>query len=272
MPRIKKQNNLVSEILSIKGIAKGELSLPVVLFGGPINKALLAQSLHVYHQNQRQGTQSTKTRSEVTGSTRKIYRQKGTGRARHGDIKAPIFIGGGLAHGPKPRDIQKHMSKKMRFGALASALALRHEEKAITFIDTFEEIKGKTKEMVQVLQKLRAVEKPHQDEKILLVLSKPMVLVERATRNLSSVVLRYAPLLTTHDILRYEKILMTKDSISALEMAFVPSKKDQEGQPMKTLSKTRLPQKISSSPKKTEKKPSYTTPKKIKQNKSPKKI
>src|SRR5207248_616028 len=94
--------------------ASGKVSLPKEIFAETVNKKLLAQAVRVYLANKRQGNASTKTRGEVEGSTRKIYRQKGTGNARHGSIRAPIFVKGGIVHGPRPRDFSLGLSKKMR--------------------------------------------------------------------------------------------------------------------------------------------------------------
>jgi large subunit ribosomal protein L4 len=99
-------------IVDVSGASKGNMTLPAEIFGVIPNKALLAQAVRVYLANQRQGNASTQTRGEVVGSTRKIYRQKGTGRARHGAIKAPIFVGGGVAHGPHPHDFGLDFPKK----------------------------------------------------------------------------------------------------------------------------------------------------------------
>src|SRR3989344_7204583 len=123
MPKAKKSGSLTVPVYEISGKEKGSLSLPKEAFSVDVNKALLAQAVRVYQSNQRQGTASTKTRGEVVGSTRKIYRQKGTGRARHGDIKAPIFVGGGVAHGPKSANYRKSISQKMRRIALLGALS-----------------------------------------------------------------------------------------------------------------------------------------------------
>src|SRR6185437_7247197 len=113
------------DVVGIDGKVTGKIALPGEIFGEKLNKALLAQAVRVYLANQRQGNASTKTRGEVDGSTRKIYRQKGTGRARHGSVRAPIFVHGGIAHGPKPRDFSLTMPQKMKQKALFSALSTK---------------------------------------------------------------------------------------------------------------------------------------------------
>src|SRR5581483_3879222 len=114
---------LSASVYDLKGKAIGRVTLPSEVFGVEENPHLLAQAVRVYLANQRQGTVSTKTRGEVQGSTRKIYRQKGTGRARHGGIRAPIFVHGGIVFGPKPREFSLSMPQKMRRLALFTALS-----------------------------------------------------------------------------------------------------------------------------------------------------
>jgi large subunit ribosomal protein L4 len=133
------------DVLDLTGKVQTSIDLPAELFGAKVNKQIMAQAVRVYLANQRQGTQSTKTRGEVTGSTRKIYRQKGTGRARHGGITAPIFVGGGIALGPKPRDYGLSLPKKMRRVALASALTSQLNAGKVKVVDGFDTIEPKTK-------------------------------------------------------------------------------------------------------------------------------
>src|SRR3990170_8751536 len=128
MPRqISKQNSkekkLQAILFNIDGESVGKISLPPEIFAYKVGPKLLAQAVYIHLANQRAGTRSTKTRSQVTGSTRKIYRQKGTGRARHGDITAPIFVGGGIVGGPKPRDYSANMNKKQKRKALFISLS-----------------------------------------------------------------------------------------------------------------------------------------------------
>src|SRR3989338_2978575 len=141
--------------VEIKGNKEGTISLSKELFAVKESPTLLSQAVRVFLANQRQGTKSTKTRSMVAGSTRKIYKQKGTGRARHGDIKAPIFIGGGTAHGPHPRDFSLSLSKKMKRKALAMALTSRLQENAITIVAGLQKLAPKTREMAQVLENIK---------------------------------------------------------------------------------------------------------------------
>src|SRR3989338_5152877 len=138
MPRKKLDKGLVAKVFDTKGALKKTIDLPKEIFGVQENNILLAQAVRVYLANQRQGTVSTKTRGEVAGSTRKIYRQKGTGRARHGSIRAPIFVHGGLVFGPKPRDYSMKFPKKMRKAALASALSSKVNDAQVKVVDGLE--------------------------------------------------------------------------------------------------------------------------------------
>src|SRR3989344_5158891 len=156
MPKAKKSGSLTVPVYEISGKEKGSLSLPKEAFSVDVNKALLAQAVRVYQSNQRQGTASTKTRGEVVGSTRKIYRQKGTGRARHGDIKAPIFVGGGIVGGPKPKDFSLKINKKQKTKAFFSALTLKLKENNIMgIVDEALKIKPKTKIVADFLEALK---------------------------------------------------------------------------------------------------------------------
>jgi len=115
---VKKMSNLTVDVVDIAGKKKGTMELPKALFDAPVNASLMAQAVRVYQINQRQGGAIAQTRGEVSGSRRKIWKQKGTGRARHGDRYASIFVGGGKAHGPRPRPFEKTLSRKMRQLAL----------------------------------------------------------------------------------------------------------------------------------------------------------
>ncbi len=134
----------------------GDLELSETVFGAPVNEGLVHQAVVRYLANQRQGTASTKTRGEVSGGGRKPWRQKGTGRARQGSIRAPQWVGGGTVFGPKPRDYRQAMPKKARRAALRSALSSKVASGELLVLDelTFEE--PKTKKMVEVLQNLKA--------------------------------------------------------------------------------------------------------------------
>jgi large subunit ribosomal protein L4 len=175
------------------------------------NERLLAQAIYVYQTNKRQGTVATRTRSQVRGSTRKIYRQKGTGRARHGDIKAPIFVGGGVAHGPQPKNYTLKLNKKQRRKALLYALNLKAAAKSILVLDSeISHISPKTKVFLAFLKKLKL-----EDKKILLVFKDkaPQNLVY-ATANLSQVNLISTHSLNPYELLRHEVILFLEEALT----------------------------------------------------------
>lgn len=153
--KTEEKNVSVVCVYDTKGKEEKTIVLPKHITSAKINPQLIAQYMRVYHANQRQGTASTKTRSEVVGSTRKIYKQKGTGKARHGDIKAPIFVGGGIVGGPKPRDHSLLMNKKQKIKTIVSILGMKIKEKSVlAFSNAFETMEPKTKNIAYVLKTL----------------------------------------------------------------------------------------------------------------------
>lgn len=201
----------------------GQVSLPDEIFAAPVNEELIAQSVRVYLANQRQAHAKTKTRGEVTGSTRKIYRQKGTGRARHGDRYAPIFVGGGIAHGPTGEEnYQLKMTRKMRRLALFSALTDKLRAKQIIVIQGLEKVKPKTKEMSKILTKL--TERKPESQKLLLVLPKVMENVIRGARNIKGVKVTLAKQLHPYQILNRDKLILTKPALKVLKETFLKKK------------------------------------------------
>lgn len=208
------KRGLLVDVFDTKGKVIGKAALPRQVFQAKINEKLMAQAVRVYLANQRQGTLSTKTRGEVRGSTRKLYRQKGTGRARAGSIRSPLRVGGGIIFGPKPRDFSLKLSKKMKKAALFSALSSKLSQKAIHVIDGLEQISPKTKKMAQVLQENKLYEKK---ESVLLVLPKNLENVMRATRNIEGVELTLANSLNAYTVLVSSKMLLMKDAIETIE-------------------------------------------------------
>jgi len=158
--KIEKKSNLSLSVYDIDGKEQKTVELPSQVFKVTSNPSLLAQAIKVYLINQRQGNVKVKTRGEVIGSTRKIYRQKGTGKARHGAIKAPIFVGGGIANGPKQKDYNLKFNKKEKKTALFSVLSMKLKEKKIFGLDEKALImKPKTKIVVNFLKKLNLSDK-----------------------------------------------------------------------------------------------------------------
>ena len=157
---VTKKANLALSIYSIDGKELKTVELPKEVFAVAENKSLLTQAVRVYLVNQRQGNVKVKTRSEVIGSTRKIYRQKGTGKARHGAIKAPIFVGGGIAHGPKQKDYSLKFNKKEKKIALYCALSNKLKVKTIFGLEEKSlTMEPKTKTVVNFLKELKLIGK-----------------------------------------------------------------------------------------------------------------
>ncbi len=206
------------KVYDAKGKEKEPMNISKELFSVEGSPKLLAQYVHVYLANQRQGTASTKTRGEVTGSTKKIYRQKGTGRARHGSIKAPIFVGGGVVGGPKPRDYSLKMNKKQKRKSLFIALTLKKNNDAIVVAEkSLLTIEPKTKLVVTFLSNAGM-----QNKKVLFVLPK----LEKnnfilASRNIANIKFEEAKSINPYILLSAEKIVFIDDSLSVLEKHFL---------------------------------------------------
>lgn len=198
------------------GKKKGTVELPKEIFGAKINKELMAQAVRVYMANKRQGTASTKTRGQVTGSTRKIYRQKGTGRARHGSIRAPIFVGGGIVFGPSPRDFSLKLSKQMKRKALFSALSLKLKGERVYVVDPV--LNGRTKEVQKMLESLNLIKKNKKTNSILFVAGQDAA---RASRNIEGIKVGLTSVMNTYDVLRNNYIVFTKDSLSKVNEIFL---------------------------------------------------
>lgn len=207
-----------NRVVGVDGKVIGKIQLPIELFGAKVNRQLMAQAVRVYLANQRAGTASTKTRGEVEGSTRKIYKQKGTGRARHGGVRAPIFVGGGIVFGPKPRDFTLAFPKNMKRLALASALTCKLQEKNVIVVEGLERIVPKTKVMAATLQTIGAI------GKTLVVTSAQAQSVVRAGRNIEDVDIVPAHTLHTYAVLNHKNLVFTKDAIPVLKETFTKGK------------------------------------------------
>jgi large subunit ribosomal protein L4 len=212
--RMEKKEKLTLPIFNLNGKGESGFTLPKVIFKNDGKKEVLAQYVRVYLSNQKPKTGATKTRSEVTGSTRKIYRQKGTGRARHGSIKAPIFVGGGIAHGPKPRHLSLKLNKKQKRKTLFLALSLAFKENKIVILsDEVLQIKPKTNLMVKLLQNFSQDKNPT----FLLVLpvkEKNNLLI--ASKNIPYLKVIDVANLNPYLVLQYKKILFLENAIDKL--------------------------------------------------------
>ncbi len=205
-----KSAGLSVAMYSLLGKEAGSLDLPKSVFGAEINKALLSQALRVYMNNLKGHHSNTKTRGQVEGSTRKIYAQKGTGRARHGGIRAPIFVGGGIAHGPKYRKTILDLPKKMKKAALISALSQKHLDKGIFAISGLEKATGKTSELSKFLTGLGR-------KSVLIVSERSNDLAKRAAQNLKGINLIAAEDINTFEVIKSHSLIFTKGAVEALE-------------------------------------------------------
>ncbi len=216
-----KAEGLSVQVFDLTGKSAGKVELPKEIFGVKVNEGLISQAVRVYLANRRRGTVSTKSRGEVKISTKKIYRQKGTGRARHGAKSAPIFVGGGVAFGPKPRDYSLKLSQKMKKVALFSALSSKLKDGEIKVLSGLEKVEPKTKNMEKTFESLELNAK---GRNVLLVTVKGMDNAGKAGRNLKGVRILNANLLNTYDVLNNKGIVLAKESIEALRETFLKEK------------------------------------------------
>ncbi|MEZ4511619.1 MAG: 50S ribosomal protein L4 [Chloroflexota bacterium] len=196
-------------VYNMAGEEVDSVDLPASIFEAKVNRDLMHQALIRQMANARLGTHKTKGRSEVNRTTRKMYRQKGTGNARHGSRRAPIFVGGGVAHGPKPRSYVKAMPRKMRRAALRSALTVKANNNDVVLLNDMQLDMPKTKEMVALMNRLVG------NNSALLLLSERNANVEKSANNLSDVKTLRANYLNIRDLLGYDKIVMP---LAALEL------------------------------------------------------
>ncbi len=202
------------DIYTLNGKKTGETAeLPSDIFEAPVNTDLMHQAYVRQLSNARRGTHSTKGRSEVRGGGRKPWRQKGTGRARQGSIRAAQWVGGGKVHTPKPRSYEKDMPKKMRRAALRSALSVKAAEKEIVVVDELKIKEPKTKEMHAALQKLIG-----EDSALILYAEKGEneELVIRSARNLPYAKTLLASYINVRDLLGYDKIILPASAIDVI--------------------------------------------------------
>lgn len=199
-------------LLSLKGEKIKDIKLDDNVWGITPNDQVIYESINLFMANRRQGTHSTKNRSEVSGGGRKPWRQKGTGNARQGSIRAPHWVGGGVIFGPSSnRNYTKKMNKKERRLALKSALTYKATDKAIIVVDKFDAETNKTKDMIKVLEGLKAT------GKTLIVTTELTENLILATRNLSNIKVVLTNELNTYDVLYVDKIIITEDAVKYVE-------------------------------------------------------
>lgn len=214
-------------VLTPTGRKAGTLRLPKEIFAAKVSQKLMAQAVRVYLSNQRQSSKKTKSRGEVSGSGRKIYRQKGTGNARHGDRYAPIFTGGGVAHGPKGNENYKRkLTRSMRQKALLSALSAKAKAREIAIVDKLDSLKPKTKLMRVALDKILSQSKQPENAKVSLILPEVTKSVARSARNLKRVKILQARQLTTYEILSGGTLIFLKPSIKVIQQTFTPHRQN----------------------------------------------
>ncbi|WP_313756272.1 50S ribosomal protein L4 [Tissierella sp.] len=206
MPKVNVYNMLGEQV--------GEIELDENIFGIEVNQHVVYEVVKNQLANKRQGTQSAKTRAEVRGGGRKPWRQKGTGRARQGSIRAPHFTGGGVTFAPKPRDYSYSVPKKVRRLAMKSALTSKVLNNEIIVIDEINFDAPKTKDMANFLTKINA------DKKALIVMGEKNVNVIKSANNIPNVQTALVNTLNVYDILKYNSFIITKDAVRKVEEVY----------------------------------------------------
>ena len=202
------------DLYNMEGKVVGDIELSENVFGAEVNEDVLYLAVESYLANQRQGTQSTKTRAEVRGGGIKPWKQKGTGRARQGSIRAPQWIKGGIALGPKPRTYTIKLTKKVKRLALKSALSSKVNDNNIMVVDEINFSEIKTKNMVNVLNNLKL------ETNALIVLGDKNENVVRSAKNIPNVKTAYVNTINVYDILKYNKFIMTKEAAAKIEEVY----------------------------------------------------
>lgn len=232
MPTVKVRN--------LKNKEVGDVELLDAVFGVELNEALIHAAVVNYQANGRQGTSATKTRGNVSGSGRKLWKQKGTGRARIASLRSPLWKGGGNVHGPQPRDWSYQMPKKMRRGALRSALSERLREGNLIVIDEFSFAGPKTKDFVGAIATLKLTDEKRKKVKTLIVDSLDNANLVLSSRNVEKTKVTNSFALNIYDILYHEKLLISKSAVAELNELLDPKRegaKEEEEAPVKKAKK-----------------------------------
>lgn len=207
-------------VVNLKGKTVGQVELSDAVFAAPVKQHLLHETVRWQLAGERAGTHSTKRRGEVSGSGKKLWRQKGTGRARVGSIRSPIWRKGGTVHGPKPRDYAYRIPRKVLLGALRSALSAKLAEQKLTVVDGWALESHKTKAFRQVLDKLSSASPSF------LVVEKPGNRnLELASRNLEGLTMVAPQELRPYDLLRHDRLLVSKEAALRLSASLTPRKR-----------------------------------------------
>ncbi len=202
------------KVFNMQGAAVGEMTISDDIFGAEVNVSAMHAVVRAYMNAQRQGTQSAKTRTEVRGGGRKIYRQKGTGNARHHGRRAPQFTHGGVVFAPKPRDYRISVPKKVRRLAMKSALTSKVNESEMIVVDNIELAEAKTKNIVAMLKALGA------DKKALIVTADANEMIVRASNNIQGVKTAFIGSMNVVDILDCDKMIIAQDAVKRVEEVY----------------------------------------------------
>lgn len=202
------------DIINVSGQVVGELELNEHIFGVEVNEAVLHEVVKNYLANQRQGTQSAKTRAEVRGGGRKPFRQKGTGNARQGTIRAPHFVGGGVAFAPKPRDYSYKLPKQVKRIAMMSALSSKVANNELIVLDELQMDTAKTKEMVKLLSNIKV------GKKAMLVMPEVNKNVVLSARNIKGIRTELVSTMNVYQILNHSSFVATKKAIEKIQEVY----------------------------------------------------
>ena len=209
----------VVDVVNLSGKKVGEVELADAVFGAKVNEHLLHEASRWYLAGLRAGTHKTKEKSEVSGAGRKLWRQKGTGRARIGSIRSPLWRHGATVHGPKPRDYSYALPKKQLLGALRSALSAKLADQKLTVVDAWQLESHRTKPFVESLEKLNFT------KSALLVSHGENRNLELASRNVEGVKLSAPGALQPYEVLKHDRLLLSKDAVARLVRSLDPEKK-----------------------------------------------
>jgi len=201
----------VVKVKNLKSEEVGEIELSDEVFGAPLNKALIYSAVKCYLANQRAGTSATKTRGNTSGSGKKLWKQKGTGRARIASLRSPLWKGGGNVHGPQPRDWSYRIPKKMRRGAMRSVLSERLREGGLVIVESFELTSHRTKEFADTLEALGL------NKRTLVVDSPGNGNLVLSSRNLRGITLVSPSTVNVYDLLTHEQLALTREAAAQLE-------------------------------------------------------
>jgi len=219
----------VVDVVNLEGKKVGQVELADAVFGAKVNQHLLHEASRWYLAGLRRGTHKVKEKSEVSGAGRKLWKQKGTGRARVGSIRSPLWRHGGTVHGPRPRDYSYALPKKILLGALRSALSAKLAEEKLTVVDGWQLDSHKTSGLVSALDKLSFT------KSALLVAHGENRNLELASRNIEGVKLTAPNILQPYDVLKHDRLVLSKDAVARLVRSLDPEKKPIEAPHVETI-------------------------------------